>query len=67
MTKQPQKAPFAFDDASEACHFLSAFESGTEGFYQYEVSAFFDADRNVAGYHVRVKDLDGFGVGFVHP
>lgn len=41
MEKQPQKAPFAFDDASEACQFLAEFESGTEGFYQYEVSAFF--------------------------
>lgn len=65
MALSPSAQARVFDDASEAAQALVAFESGTEGFYQYELTAVFDNNRDVVGFQVRVKDLDGFGVGYV--
>lgn len=43
---------------------LSMSDAAIEGL-QYEVEAAFDNERNLIGYRVRVKDLDGFGKGYV--
>jgi len=43
---------------------LSLPDAAIEGM-QYEVEAAFDIERNPIGYRVRIKDLDGFGKGYV--
>lgn len=32
---------------------------------QYEIQAAFNNERELEGYRVRIKDLDGFGKGYV--
>ncbi len=59
------KAPVMFTAASDALAVALAFESGTEEFCQYEVNAVFDNYRQPIGYQVRVKNLDGFFVGYL--
>lgn len=43
---------------------LSMTDAAIEG-HQYEVTAIFNDEREVQCYQVRVKDLDGFGKGYV--
>lgn len=59
------KAPVMFTAASDALAVALAFESGTEQFYQYEINVVFDNHRQPVGYQVRVKDIDGFGLGYL--
>lgn len=54
-----------FSCAMEALTAAAAFESATEDFYQYEIEVVWDKDRNVDGYHARVKCLDGFLIGYI--
>ena len=65
MADQPQ--PSVSDDTPDSGAFaavLSMSDAAIEGL-QYEVEAAFDNERNLIGYRVRVKDLDGFGKGYV--
>lgn len=63
-----QKEPHTFPDLLAAVTALAGFVGEWSSLLQFEVSAVFDGgERAFAGYQVRAKDLDGFGVGYIRP
>ena len=65
LIKVPSRSTL-FESAVEAAQGIVAFDSGTETFYQYEVTARWSGgDRLLDGFEVRVKDMNGFGVGYL--
>lgn len=56
-----------FDTMREAIDALSRYEELNTDTNLYEINAVFSTDRQPIGYQVRVKDLDGYGIGYVFP
>lgn len=57
-----------YADSREAAAALSAYVAEWVGFAAYELAPVLGApDRAVIGYQVRVKDTDGFGLGYLVP
>lgn len=58
----------SFATAIEALEAAAAFDATTRSTFQYEIEAqivYDGQDRNVNGFRVRIKDIDGFGRGYV--
>lgn len=51
--------------AGAAARAISQFDGTFNENYQYEISAVYDNTRKIAGYQARVKDENGFGVGYL--
>lgn len=67
-TYNVSKSPHLFPDVRAAVSALSALVNNWTGYQQYEISAVHTGgERAFAGFNVRVKDFDGFGVGYVVP
>ena len=56
---------FSFGALNDAFDAMREFDGEQEVSYQYEVNGHFDGERCLIGWHIRVKDMDGFGVGYV--
>lgn len=55
-----------FPNASEAAIAVALHAATEPGKWQYEIGAVFGApDRALVGFWARIKDLDGFGAGYV--
>lgn len=62
-----QKIAHTFPLASQAAAAVAAFDEAAAQMFQYEIILVRAADFTIQGFQARVKDLDGFGVGYVAP
>ena len=54
---------FLYGDVREAAEAIAAYDANVG--FQYEISLRFNSERGIIGHDVRVKDPDGFGLGYL--
>ena len=58
---------YTFTGLSDALEATLVVETGTEALYNYESQPVFNNGRDLIGYQMRVKNVEGFGVGWIIP
>lgn len=58
---------YTFSGLSDALEGALVVESGTEELFNYESQPVFDNERKLIGYQMRIKNVEGFGFGWVVP
>lgn len=54
---------FMYDGVREAAEAIAAYDANVG--FQYEINLRHNSERGIIGHEVRVKDPDGFGLGYL--